>query len=220
MQKIGIAVCGNSGIDYAMHDSKIRIFRSVLVMKGKEYEDFVDIDADEFYDQLVKDPDIDIHTAQTSTGVIHAMYEEMQKEGFEELIVITISSHLSGTYQNAVLAAKMMEDMPIHVFDSRTVSYPEAKMAHIAQQMAKEGKSAREILEALEFFRDNHHIYVTVDTLKYLVKNKIYTVDDVGRIMAEYYTNKDNLMKFVKSGKSFFEARDVNKEIKEKIKIP
>jgi DegV family protein with EDD domain len=171
MQKIGIAVCGNSGIDYAMHDAKIRIFRSVLVMKGKEYEDFVDIDADTFYDQLAQDPDIDIHTAQTSTGVIHAMYEEMRKEGFEELIVITISSHLSGTYQNAVLAAKMMPDLPIHVFDSRTVSYVEAKMAHMAQQMAKEGQPAQKILEALEFYRDNNHIYVTVDTLKYLVKN-------------------------------------------------
>ncbi|MFH2019851.1 MAG: type II/IV secretion system ATPase subunit [archaeon] len=39
------------------------------------------------------------------------------------------------------------------------------------------------------------------DILKYLSKQKIDTVDGVGRIMAEYYTNKENLMKYVKAGK-------------------
>jgi len=39
--------------------------------------------------------------------------------------------------------------------------------------------------------------------LNYLVKKDIETVDGVGRIMAEYYTNKKNLLKFVNSGKDF-----------------
>ena len=39
--------------------------------------------------------------------------------------------------------------------------------------------------------------------LKYLVKHDINTVDSVGRIMAEYYTNYDNLMRHVKSNKLF-----------------
>ena len=37
--------------------------------------------------------------------------------------------------------------------------------------------------------------------LKWLVKNDINTVDTVGRVMAEYYTNKDNLMGYVKRNK-------------------
>ncbi len=37
--------------------------------------------------------------------------------------------------------------------------------------------------------------------LKYLVKQNINTVDTVGRIMAEYYTNEDNLMRHVKQNK-------------------
>ena len=39
--------------------------------------------------------------------------------------------------------------------------------------------------------------------LNYLVKQSIETVDGVGRIIAEYYTNKENLMKYVKSNKKF-----------------
>lgn len=171
MSKIGIAVCGNSGIDYAMHDKKIHLFRSLLYIEKKELEDFVGISSDDFYDALVKNPDLDVHTAQTSTGAIEKMYRDMQKEGYDELIIITISQHLSGTYQNAVIAAKMVEDMVIHVFDSRSVSYVEAKMAHIAQKMVNENKNATEIIATLEKIRDNNHIYCTVDTLKYLVKN-------------------------------------------------
>jgi archaeal flagellar protein FlaI len=37
--------------------------------------------------------------------------------------------------------------------------------------------------------------------LQYIVKNNIDDVDDVGRVMAEYYTDKDNLMRFVKANK-------------------
>ena len=37
--------------------------------------------------------------------------------------------------------------------------------------------------------------------LKWLVKNNINTVNSVGRVMAEYYTNKDNLMSYVSKNK-------------------
>jgi len=39
--------------------------------------------------------------------------------------------------------------------------------------------------------------------LKWLVKQNINTVDNVGKVMAEYYTNKEKLMKFVKTNKPF-----------------
>ena len=37
--------------------------------------------------------------------------------------------------------------------------------------------------------------------LKWIVKNKIDAVDTVGRVMAEYYTNKGALMDYVKKNK-------------------
>jgi flagellar protein FlaI len=39
--------------------------------------------------------------------------------------------------------------------------------------------------------------------LKWLVKQNVSTVDSVGKAMAEYYTNKENLMKYVKANKPF-----------------
>ncbi|MBW2990921.1 type II/IV secretion system ATPase subunit [Candidatus Woesearchaeota archaeon] len=39
--------------------------------------------------------------------------------------------------------------------------------------------------------------------LNYLIKHEITDVDEVGRIIAEYYTNKPNIMKFVSANKKF-----------------
>ncbi len=170
MDKIGVAVCGNSGIDYLVHDKEIRKFRSILFVDNEQYEDFVEISSDEFYSRLVKNPDLDISTAQTSTGKILEMYEEMKEAGYNKLIVITISKQLSGTYQNAVLAAKMI-DIDVVVYDTLSLTYVEAYMAMTARKMAVEGKSVEEILTQLDKIRDNNHVLIAVDTLKYLVKN-------------------------------------------------
>src|SRR5690554_1489059 len=102
--KIGLLVCGNSGIDYLKVVYPIKVIRSTLILDGKEFEDFVDITADEFYDTIVKNPDIDLHTSQAATGKFVEMYEEFKNEGYKDVIVVTISSKLSGTYQGAVLA--------------------------------------------------------------------------------------------------------------------
>ena len=170
MDKIGVAVCGNSGIDYLVHDKEIRKFRSLLNIGKEEYEDFIEISSDDFYNRLEKNPDLDISTAQTSTGKILEMYEEMKEAGYTKLLVITISKQLSGTYQNAVLAAKMI-DIDVIVYDSLSLTYVEALMAMTAKKMADQNKSMEEIILALDQIRDNNHVFITVNTLKYLVKN-------------------------------------------------
>ena len=171
MSKIGVLVCGNSGIDYIDHDYDIPVLRSILFIGENEYEDYVDITATEFYNRLIEDPSLSPSTAQIATGVALEKYQAMVEKGYDELLVITVSEHLSGTYQGCVLAANMLEDTKVTVFNSKSVAYPEAKMALDAAQMAKEGKSLEEIIKRLEFIRDNSMIWFSVETLRYLVKN-------------------------------------------------
>ena len=171
MSKIGILICGNSGIDYIDHEYDLPVIRSILLFGEEEYSDYVDITAGEFYQKLVDNPDVIATTAQAATGVILQQYEEMIKKGYDELLVISISEKLSGTYQGCMMAANMLEDHKVTVFDSKTVSYPEAKMALTAAEMAQAGNSVEEIVKELEFIRDNSMIWFSVETLKYLVKN-------------------------------------------------
>ncbi len=171
MSKIGIIACGNSGIDYLDHDYDIRVIRSTLIFGEEEYEDFVDIKAEDFYNMLNEKPELHPTTAQAATGVILEHYEKMKEEGFTDIIFITISSGLSGTYEGAKIASTMITGVNIQVFDSLSVSYPQAYMTLRAAEMAKEGKKVTEIIDELVWIREHHGIFVSVDTLKYLVKN-------------------------------------------------
>ncbi len=171
MKKIGIVVCGNSGIDYIDHSYDIRVLRSMLLFGEQEFTDFVDISAEDFYKRLKEAPNAPLSTAQTATGVIMETYETMRNEGYTDLIVITISSKLSGTYEGAQMAANMVDDIHVHVFDSLTVGYAEAYMALSAAKLAKEGSAVPEILDRLTQIRDNQGLFISVDTLKFLVKN-------------------------------------------------
>ena len=170
-EKIGLVVCGNSGIDYMKLDYPVKLIRATLNLGGKEYEDYVDIQAKEFYEIIVNNPDIDVSTSQTSTGKIASVYEELKDEGYTDVIAVVISSKLSGTYQGAVLAKDMVDGINVYVIDSRSVSYGEAFLVLEAIKMIKAGKKSREIIDRLEKIRDHIYIYVLVDTLKYLVKN-------------------------------------------------
>ncbi len=171
MSKIGLLVCGNSGIDYIDHPYDISVIRSILFVGDKEYSDYIDIKADDFYQMLLNDSSITPSTAQAATGVILEQYQEMIDKGYDELLVISVSQRLSGTYEGCVLAANMIDDVKITVFDSKTVSYPEARMILDAAKLANEGKTVDEIVEHLSKLRDSHRILFSVETLRYLVKN-------------------------------------------------
>lgn len=171
MSKIGLMVCGNSGIDYIKVDYPVKVIHSTLNLGDKEYEDYVDITAETFYNKVVSNPDIAISTSQTPTGKIAEVYEEFKKEGYTSVIAIMISSKLSGTYQGAVLASTLVEGLDIHVIDSKSVSHGEYYLVQKAIEMIKAGKKAEEIKATLEQLREKIRIMVLVDTLKYLVKN-------------------------------------------------
>jgi len=140
-------------------------------MCGKEYIDYEELTAKQFYEMLEADSSLFPRTAMASTGTMLEAYEKLRDEGCDEAIFITISSKMSGIYENGVLAAKMVEGIKVTVFDSKTVGYLQCKMAFTAHDMAKAGKSMDEIVEELSYIRDHNHIYFAVKDLKYLVKN-------------------------------------------------
>lgn len=169
--KIGLLICGNSGVDYMDLKYPHKIMRSSLILDGKEFEDYVDITADKFYETLDKNPDMDLSTSQIATGKIAEIYEEFKSEGYTDVLVITISSKLSGTYQGAILASDLVEDINIHVIDSKSVSYGQYYLVLEAIKMIENNVDVKEIVSKLNELPKKTNIYVLVDTLKYLVKN-------------------------------------------------
>jgi len=170
MAKIGIVACSTSGLDYWPGYEEIRIARTTITMDGKEYLDGLTIHPREFYDQLDNLQDVP-KTSQPSTGHLLEIFEEMKSQGYTDIIYISISDQLSGTYQAVCMTKDLVEGVNIHPFNTKTATFVHGFMATEAYRLAKEGKSVEEILAYLEYLRDNDRIFFMVDDLKYLVKN-------------------------------------------------
>jgi len=169
--KIAVVACSNACLDYFDYDYDIPIFRSTLHLGDEDYLDYVDISAEDFYQRLERDKSVFPSSSYMPLGQMIEIYEDLVARGYYKAIVISISANMSGIYNAAQMAASSVTGLEVTVFDSKTLAYPQAKMALTAAKMAEEGASVNEILEELTYIRDNNKIYIAVNTLTYLVKN-------------------------------------------------
>lgn len=171
MKKIAVITCSTSGFDYLPEKDLVTILRMTVSFNEKEYLDYEEIKAEDFYQMMIDNPNADIHTSQIPVGKFVETFESLKLKGYEGILVVTISSKLSGTYQGAILAKEMVDGIDIEIVDSKSVSVGEAYLVLKALNLINQGKSLSEIKYALDETINKCSIYVLVDTLKYLVKN-------------------------------------------------
>lgn len=92
------------------------------------------------------------------------------KENEDEVLVIALSSGLSGTYDSARSAKEMCGYDGIVVVDSRQAIMAQRMLVVYALRLRDEGKSIHEIAGAIEAVRDRVMVYGLVNTLTYLKK--------------------------------------------------
>ncbi|XMB86597.1 DegV family protein [Mycoplasmatota bacterium WC44] len=225
MSKIKIVVDSTSGFDMMEKRYDAEVLRLFVFFDGKEYVDGVDITPEDFYRMLDENKDVLPSTSQPTLGGTVEIFERLSKEGYEDIIAITISSRLSGTYATTVSARDMLDsDINVHVVDTLNVTYPVYFLGQIAYDMASEGKSAQEIVNHIEGIKGEYELYFAVGDLTLLRKNgrlstasaligtvlkvkPVLKIDDDGTIQAvtKVRTMKKSLQELVNT---FFEITD------------
>ncbi len=132
-----------------------------------EYKDGVDITSKEFYEKLIESDELPA-TSLISPGTFEEAYKAAVDNG-EKVVVITVSSNLSGTYQSATLAALEYPD-DVFVVDSKNVAVGENIVVLLAAELMNNGLSAKEIAEKLDRQKEKIHVLAVLDTLEYLKK--------------------------------------------------
>lgn len=169
--KIAVVACSNACLDYFDHPYDIRILRSTLHLGDEDYLDYIDISAEDFYQRLENDKTVFPSSSYMPLGQMIELFEGLVRDGYNKVIVITISSHMSGIYNAATMATNEVDGLEAFIYDSKTVAYPQARMALRACEMVEEGKDIPTIIEELDYIREHNNIYFGVHTLTYLVKN-------------------------------------------------
>lgn len=171
MKKRIVATTSTSCLDYVEHNFDIRTIRIKIDMNGKLLADGSEMHAKEFYEIINEDKKLIPKTSQPSIGELVEFLEGLKDEGFEEVIVTTISSKLSGTINGITQAAELVDGLDVIVFDTKTVCLNEGKFALKAAEMIEKDIPTPEIIQELEKMRENNKIFFAVGNLSYLVKN-------------------------------------------------
>lgn len=131
------------------------------------YYDGVDLTHQEFFEKLAKSPTLPT-TSQIPPAQFADCCEALVAQG-HTVVIITVSSKLSGTYQSAVIAAS---DYPGQVFvvDSLSAAIGQRVLLQRGLQMAEQGLDAQAIVAALDEEKLNLRVMAMIDTLEYLKK--------------------------------------------------
>lgn len=134
----------------------------------RTYLDGVDLSHKKFFEKLIESNEIP-KTSQINEYRFAEKFAEMTKDG-DEVIAITLSSKLSGTYYGAWNAAKQFEGK-VHVVDSLNVCIGERILCQYAMALIKLGKlTSDEIVAELEDKKTKIKLLAVLDTLVYLRK--------------------------------------------------
>lgn len=147
--------------------SRVGVVPLTIHFGEKEYIDGVTIDSRTFYEMLVES-DVLPTTSQATPFAFEKAFREAVEAGYE-VVCITCTSKLSGTYQSAVIAAEEFEGK-VHVVDSRTIAIGGGILADYALTLVDRGLSAQEIAWKLTAKREDVRVLALLDTLEYLKK--------------------------------------------------
>ena len=166
-----IRILVDTSSDYTVDEIKAKGMELVplhITFGEKDYKDAYDLSKNGFYELLTSGEEFPKTSQPTPQDFVDA-FEKVQESG-DELIAILLSSKLSGTFQSATLAKNIVEYENIHLVDSLGATHMVRLMADYARELAEAGKSAKEIVTALEELKSKIKVLAVVDTLEYLCK--------------------------------------------------
>ncbi|OQX96012.1 hypothetical protein B6I21_02425 [candidate division KSB1 bacterium 4572_119] len=196
--KIGIVTDSSCDLPFDfIEENHINIIPVKIVFGNKAYLDKVDLSPVEFYNKLTKAA-IHPKTSQPAMADIKKTYDRVAPF-YEKIISIHLPRAVSGTLQSIERAAELFGDNKITSVDSKTISGALGLVVMEAAAAVKQELPFNRVIEKIQYAIENIHIYVSLPTLKYLVKggrisaskgvigkilnlNPIITFDEEGKV--------------------------------------
>ncbi len=155
----------DSGSDIPQNQTEVRVIPLTITFQDESFSDGVNLSHYEFYEKLVNGS-----VLPSTSQIPPYQYEQVFREELQDadaLIVVTVSSRLSGTYQSAMMASQEFAGK-VFVIDSLSVTVGQRALIDYGLRLVKEGKSIEEIVSELNEVRKDLKIIAMLDTLDYL----------------------------------------------------
>ena len=163
-----ITIITDSASDISQNNNKgVTVLPMTITFGEENYEDGVSLTPDNFYMKLIESSALP-KTSQVSPYAFGQAYENSLKSA-DYVIVITLSSKLSGTYQSACIAADDY-DGRVFVIDSENVTVGEQILVDYALSLIDKGIEVNTIVSQLNTMKKRIRLVALLDTLEYLKK--------------------------------------------------
>lgn len=144
----------------------IMVVPQVILWGNQVLRDRVDLQAEAFYRRLATDR-LKPSSSQPPVQDFVRAYRQAVANGVHEIIVVTVSSTMSGTFGAAQKACEQV-DVPVHVIDARGPTMSLGWQVLAAARLRASGGDAIGILEKIKQVQGRLVQYVCLDTLEFL----------------------------------------------------
>ena len=138
-----------------------------ITFGSEEFQDGITLTHEEFYEKLIECDALPV-TSQVAPFAFEEAFREAVEAG-GQVIAITLSSKLSGTYQSACIGAEGFGGK-VRVVDSENASIGQHALVEYALRLKDAGLGFEEIVERLEADKKRIRLIALLDTLEYLKK--------------------------------------------------
>jgi DegV family protein with EDD domain len=146
----------------------ITVMPQIIMFGEQTFRDDSELTTEQFLSRLRASPTLPKTSAPPP--VLYGPVIRKILAGGDSILIVCPSAEVSGTLRSAEVAAQEFPDAPIHIIDMRTIAGMLGAAVLQADQWAKQGLPAEQILARLEALKPRQRTYFVVDTLEYLYK--------------------------------------------------
>jgi len=166
-----IVIDGTTVLPQAMRrELDLRTLPLHVSFGAESYTADVDLTAEQFYEKI-KDPKAKPTTSQPSLGECREVYEQAVRDGYKDMLVLTVATEFSGTYSVASTTAQQIIDTNIVVVDSRSTAASIGLMATACAKARRAGRSLEQTAALARELAAKTHLLALIDTLDFLKRS-------------------------------------------------
>lgn len=169
MEKIGLCIDSTTLTRKEIREVPFVKFVSLKVtIDGKEYAE-QELSTEDMYHYLKTAKKL--ATSQPSPGEFLEAYQAFYNEGYQQLLVVTLSENISGTYQSALIAKSMIDfPLEIEVRAPQVASYGVANGIIPLIEMIQAGKTFSEVVARFDSVYQHAQVMFTLSNLMHLFR--------------------------------------------------
>lgn len=170
MAEAKIAILVDSGSDVPKeYQDKYNMYVAPLaiIYKDAEYRDGVDIQPEDVFARF---PEEIPSTSLPSPATVEGLFKQIKADGYEQVIVVAISSGLSGTYEMLSNFGPSPEGLDARYIDTKNIGIGSGFSAIRAGELIERGLPFAEVCRQVEDATRHTKLYFCVSTLEYLAK--------------------------------------------------